>query len=182
MPGLESLIERLVRHHVEFVVVGGFAGVAHGVSMLTQDVDICCRFTPENLLRLQDSISDLHPVHRMTRQRVALELTPTNCGRLKNLYLDTDYGQLDCLGEVMAVGNYDDALRRSVEIRLPFGPARVLTLDALITAKQAMDRPRDREMVAQLEAIRMHGRPPRNPRAVREKGPSYSARKRRRPS
>lgn len=182
MPGLESLIERLVRNHVEFVVVGGFAGVVHGVSLLTQDIDICCRFTPENLLRLQDSVSDLHPIHRMTPKRVALNLTATNCGRLKNLYLDTDYGQLDCLSEVLAIGNYDDALSRSVALRLPFGSVRVLTLEALIAAKKAMDRPRDQEAVAQLEAIRRRGRPPGSPGTVREKSPLYRGRKRRSPS
>jgi len=36
---LESLLERLVRSNVEFIVVGGFAAFAHGVSLLTQDID-----------------------------------------------------------------------------------------------------------------------------------------------
>ena len=31
------------------MVVGGFAAVAHGVTQLTQDIDICCRMTPDNL-------------------------------------------------------------------------------------------------------------------------------------
>ena len=154
MRSLESLIERLVRARVAFVVVGGFAAVAHGVSLLTQDIDICCRFTPKNLLRLQDSISDLHPVHRMTPKRLPLTLTAKNCRGLKNLYLDTDYGQLDCLSEVMAIGDYDAVFLQSVDIRLPFGQASILALESLIKAKQAMNRPRDREAVKQLKAIR----------------------------
>jgi hypothetical protein len=40
MPDLESLLERLVRNRVAFVVVGGFAAVAHGVSLLTERVSI----------------------------------------------------------------------------------------------------------------------------------------------
>jgi hypothetical protein len=66
MPELESLLERLTRARVEFVVVGGFAAVAHGVTLLTEDIDICCRLGPENLLRIQASLADLHPVHRLT--------------------------------------------------------------------------------------------------------------------
>jgi molybdopterin-guanine dinucleotide biosynthesis protein len=45
MPDFESLLSRLIDHHVDFVIVGGFAAVAHGSSLLTQDVDICCRLS-----------------------------------------------------------------------------------------------------------------------------------------
>ena len=46
MPDFESLLNRLIQSNVEFVIVGGFAAVAHGVSLPTQDIDVCCRFTP----------------------------------------------------------------------------------------------------------------------------------------
>lgn len=154
MPDLESLLERLVRHRVAFVVVGGFAAVAHGVSLLTEDVDVGCRFTPGNLLKLQAALSDLHPVHRMTPARLPLALTPSACAGLKNLYLETDFGQLDCLGEVKGIGLYSKVYQRSVLVELPFGPCRVLNLEALIQAKQAMDRPRDRAAIVQLCAIK----------------------------
>ena len=154
MPGLESLLERLIRSNMEFVVVGGFAAVAHGVSLLTQDIDICCRFTPENLLKLQESIADLHPVHRMTHKRLALNLNERNCAGLKNLYLDTDYGQLDCLGRIEGVGEYAIVKKNSIKIDLDFGPCRVLSLNYLIKAKEAMGRPRDKEAVLQLKALK----------------------------
>ena len=169
MQSLESLIERLVRANVEFVVVGGFAAVAHGVSLLTQDIDICCRFTAANLLKLQEALSGLHPTHRMTPARLPFRVTAKNCRGLKNLYLDTDFGQLDCLSEVLAIGDFDAVLRQSVEVRLPFGPARLLSLDALIKAKKAMNRPRDIEAVKQLEAIRKTERSNSNPGQVRER-------------
>jgi predicted nucleotidyltransferase len=40
-----ELIQRLVDNGVEFVIIGGFAAVAHGVTVLTRDVDLCipCR-------------------------------------------------------------------------------------------------------------------------------------------
>ena len=154
MPDLESLLERLIRGQVEFVVVGGFAAVAHGVSLLTQDIDICCAFVPDNLLRLQAVIADLHPVHRMLPARPPLQLTRETCSGLKNLYLDTDWGQLDCLGAVLGVGGYDEVVPQSVEVQLPAGVCRVLAIDALIRAKEAMGRDRDREAVLQLKAIR----------------------------
>lgn len=159
MPDLESLLERLVRRRVAFVVVGGFAAVAHGVSLLTQDVDVCCRFSPHNLMKLQSALADLHPVHRLTPKRMPLMLTPETCTRLKNLYLETDYGQIDCLGEVKGIGDYNAVARRSILLTLPFGPCRVLCLEALILAKEAMDRPRDRAALVQLRALRTRSRP-----------------------
>jgi hypothetical protein len=154
VPDLESLLHRLIQGEVEFVVVGGFAAVAHGVSLPTQDVDVCCRFTAENLLRLQGAIADLHPVHRMVPARPPLRLTEESSAGLRNLYLDTDWGPLDCLGEVLGVGGYPDVAARSIPVELSGGVCRILSIDALIEAKEAMGRPRDREAALQLRAIR----------------------------
>ena len=154
MPDLEDLVSRLIRYEVEFVIVGGFAAVTHGSPLLTQDIDVCCAFSPDNLMRLQAALSDLHPVHRMPPARPPLELTPETAGDFKNLYLDTDHGQLDCLSLVDGVGNFEQAKKDSIEITLPEGTCRVLSLDALIRSKEAMNRPRDRQAVLQLKAIR----------------------------
>jgi len=143
----------LIRHRIEFVVVGGFAAVAHGVTQLTQDIDICCRMTPDNLMRLQDALSDLHPVHRMPPERPSLRLTPETAAEFRNLYLETDWGQLDCLGEILSVGGYDAVRAQSVEIELPGGSCRILAIDALVRAKQALGRDKDRETILQLRAI-----------------------------
>jgi hypothetical protein len=85
----------LIRHRIEFVVVGGFAAVAHGVTLLTQDIDVCYGFTPENVMHLQEALADLHPVHRMPPERPPLRLTLETAAGLRNLYLETDWGQLD---------------------------------------------------------------------------------------
>ena len=52
MPDLESLLVRLIDSGFEFTVVGGFAAVAHGASLMTQDVDVCAPMTLDNLDRL----------------------------------------------------------------------------------------------------------------------------------
>ena len=154
MSKLETLLRRLIEHELDFVVIGAFASSMHGVTLTTQDVDICCAFTPGNLLKLQHAIADLHPVHRLTPQRLPLELTREKSRGLKNLYLETDLGVLDCLGEVLGVGSFATVKRQSIVLDVEFGKCRVLGLDALIKAKRAMNRPRDREAVKQLEAIR----------------------------
>ena len=106
MQNLSELVRRLIAAEVEFVLVGGFAAVAHGVTLVTRDVDICCRFTAANLMRIQEAFADLHPVHR-SRPDLPLDLTPEQCASLKNLYLRTDLGVVDCLGEVLGLGGFD---------------------------------------------------------------------------
>jgi len=149
-----DLLTRLVETKVDFVLVGGFAGVVHGCSCVTQDIDICCDFSPGNLLALQKAVSNLHPVHRMTPGRKRLNLTEQTCSQFKNLYLDTDIGQLDCLSFIDGLGDYQTVKQASELIKIKDLPLRILSLDGLIKAKKAMNRPRDRQAIFELEAIK----------------------------
>lgn len=149
----ERLLPRLIDEKIEFVLVGGFAAVLHGVVVVTQDVDVCLNFSRDNVAQLAAALSDLHPVDRLTPGQLGLEINDTNSSSLKNLYLKTDWGVLDCLGEVAGIGNYQKALPNSTLIDLPIGPCRVLTIEALIRAKEAMARPHDLRTVTSLRAI-----------------------------
>ena len=142
----------MIASQVEFVLVGGFAAVAHGVTLVTRDVDICCQFSEANLMRIQQAFSDLHTVHR-SRPDMPLNLTLEQCTGLKNLYLKTDLGIVDCLGEVLGIGNFDEVLKHSVPVKLPYGMCRILDLEALIRAKEAMNRDQDRIAVKYLKEI-----------------------------
>ena len=154
MKDLTDILGLLVRHNVDFVVVGGYAVAAYGSSLVTQDVDICCDFSSENLMRLQEALSDRNPVHRMTPKRLPLILTPEKCRGLKNLYLDTDVGQVDCLGSVLGIGDFSVVKQHSISVEIDDFECRLIDLDTLIEAKKAMGRPRDLAAVQELEAIR----------------------------
>ncbi len=153
MQNLSELTRRLVEAQAEFVLIGGFAAVAHGVTLVTRDLDICCRFSEANLRRIREALADLHPAHR-SRPDLPLELTLEQCASLKNLYLKTDLGIVDCLGEVLGIGDFETVLKHSVELELPFGSCRILRLDALIRAKEAMNRDHDRIAIRQLREIK----------------------------
>jgi len=81
-------------------------------------------------------------------------LTEETCSQFKNLYLDTNVGQLDCLSFVDGLGDYKQVKQESEFIEVEDKKMRVLSLDALIKAKRAMNRPRDRQAISQLEAIK----------------------------
>ncbi len=152
MQRLSQLLKLLIDAEVEFVLVGGLAAAVHGSSLHTRDVDVCCRFTEANLMKLQTALAALHPVHRMN-PNLPLEVTKAQGGSLKNLHLCTDLGILDCLGEVRGVGGYDEVFQHSICLEMPIGRLRIIDLATLITAKEAMGRPHDLIAVQHLRAV-----------------------------
>ena len=149
----KALLARLYQERVEFVLIGGVCGVVHGSGLLTVDLDVCCRFNPPNLRRLEAALRDLHPWHRLTPNRLPFVLTDDLCVGLKNLCLQTDLGKLDCLSEVTGVGGYDEALTRSVESKMSFGTIRMFDLETLILSKEAARREKDSYALPILRAL-----------------------------
>lgn len=154
MPAVEPLLLRLVEQEFEFVLIGGAAAVAYGVAVRTQDLDICCPFTADSLMRLQTALGDLHPVHRMTPDKQPLEPTRDDCRLMKNLYIGTDLGQLDCLSFVTGVGDYEAVKQDSVDLDLEGKVCRILSIDALIRSKVAVGGMKDIRTAAELRAIK----------------------------
>lgn len=150
----QALLTRLRDSGLEFVVIGGVCAVYHGAPIATFDLDICCRFGVENVQRIESAVRDLHPFHRLTATKLPLEMTRDVFGDLKNMYLQTDLGKLDCLGQVAGIGDLEAALKRSVLAKFSYGEYRFLDLDALIASKEAAGRDRDLSAVRQLRAIK----------------------------
>jgi len=109
---------------------------------------------PENLTRLYFALEGLHPLHRMAKP--PRPFTEEDAGKThwRNVYLHTDLGQLDCLGELKGIGDFEAVMQRSIVQDLKDFQLRVISLDALIEAKEAMGRPRDLENAKILRAIR----------------------------
>ncbi len=97
MDTTQELINRLLSSGVEFVLVGGMAGIVHGSSVVTEDLDICAPLSEENLKKLLTALSSLHPRWRMRPNLPPLTNDPIELTGFKNLYLLTDAGQLDVL-------------------------------------------------------------------------------------
>lgn len=159
MAELQRLLERVVRAEIDCVLVGGYAAMVHGVSLVTQDIDFCTHFSRGNLERIHAAVADLHPYHFLTPQCLPFEIPPGFEHGLHNLYIGTDLGRLDCVGEVAGIGDYAAALAESLPLQLPYGRVFMLSRKAMIRAKSALDRPRDRIAVLELRAIEEAGAP-----------------------
>jgi predicted nucleotidyltransferase len=150
----QALLTRLNDSGLEFVVIGGLCVIYHGVPVATFDLDICCPFGEENVRKIESAVKDLNPVHRLTANKLPLEQTRSSFASLKNIYLQTDLGKLDCLSEVAGLGSYDGVLRQSILHTMSFGKFRMLNLDALIAAKKAAGRQKDLDAVRLLQAVK----------------------------
>ncbi len=154
MQETDELLRRLGRARVEFVVVGGLAAIAHGARRTTQDLDITAAFTPENMSRLLAALADVHPRNATRPDLGEIRATPEELAGYRNLYLLTDIGRLDVLGELPPIGGYAEAAVHALRVELFGSSCAILGLDDLIAIKRSLARPKDQEVVAELEMIR----------------------------
>ncbi len=159
MTDLVQILKALQNAGVEFIVVGGVAGNAHGVGRLTEDVDIVYSRTPENLERIVNLLRPYHPYLRGVPAGLPFLWDVETLRRGLNFTLMTDLGPIDLFGEITGGGTFEE-LKSFVVVMEPFGiPCPVLDLDPLIRVKRAAGRPKDLLDVAMLEALleeRMH--------------------------
>jgi len=137
---------------VEFVLIGGLAAVFHGSQTITHDIDVCVPFNVDNMTRFLASLAGLNPHYRQ-RPDLPFKNDPAYYAQFKNLYLVTDAGPIDLLGEFSGVGDYLEAVKNSEVAELEGKKFRVLTIEALIRAKRAAGRQKDWEAIRQLEAL-----------------------------
>jgi hypothetical protein len=138
---------------VEFVVVGGIAIRSHGGNYITEDLDICYSRTRDNLRRLADVLSPLSPRPRGFQKELPFIFDWTTLQHGTNFTFVTLMGDVDLLGEVKGVGIYDDLVAESIEIDLDGYLTKVLSIPALIRAKEAAAREKDQAGLKVLYAL-----------------------------
>jgi hypothetical protein len=150
---LERIAEILLRHEVEFLVVGGQAEILMGSARVTYDTDLCYRRTKENLERLAGALAEIKPSLRGAPPDLPIQLDAVALALGNNYTFDTSLGPLDLLGWLEPVGTYDDLAPRAESYSVGEFNLRTIGLDDLIRIKQHIGRPKDRDSLFQLMAI-----------------------------
>ena len=153
MTGLERLLGRLHDGGVAFILIGGVAARAHGSARLTQDVDIAYARDSVNLERLAAALRTLRPYLRGAPPGLPFEWSAATLAAGLNFTLTTSAGDIDLFGEIIGGGGYRDLEPHSVELVIFGRPTKVLGLPWLIRVKRAAGRPKDLEVIAELEAL-----------------------------
>ena len=145
---------RLLSHaQVEFIVVGGAAGIAHGSAMLTYDLDIVYYRSPENIERIVSALAAYQPYLRGAPPGLPFDWSARTVWNGLNFTLTTSLGWIDILGEIAGGGSYADLLAESALIELYGVKCLCLKLEKLILTKRAAGRPKDLNAIAELEAL-----------------------------
>ena len=149
-----TILQRLSEHAVEYVLIGSLAAVAHGSSIVTQDVDVCAPLARPNLDRILEALKDLKPFFRRPGLKLPLFEDPARLAHIKNLYLNTTAGSVDILGELPGVGPYEQIRQTAVTANFGAFTCLMLDLDTLIAAKRAAGRPKDAIHLRQLLGLK----------------------------
>jgi transcriptional regulator with XRE-family HTH domain len=141
------LLDALDRNHVDFVVIGGVAGLAHGSAYPTYDLDIAYARNRRNLERMAAALRGISVRLRGAPDDVPFQVDAQALDAGMNFTFVTEFGAFDILGHVEGVRGYDELRARS-EIQEVGGlPVRVASLNHLIGMKRRADRPKDQLMV-----------------------------------
>ena len=153
MTDFEAIVRVFSESGVECVIVGGLAATIHGSSRLTLDVDLVYSRTPANIERLVSALRPYAPYLRGAPPGLPFVWNEATVERGLNFTLTTAIGDIDLLGEIVGGGDYEALAPHTVDVDIFGYRCRCLDLPGLIRAKRAAGRPKDLEVLAELEAL-----------------------------
>lgn len=149
-PSFAPLLATLNEHGVEYFVVGALAAVLQGAPVVTFDVDIVHRRTPENVARLLTALGALDAYFRLDSRN--LRPNASHLVSKGHCLLRTELGELDVLGTIMEASGYDELIDHTVLVDLDGVRVRVLELSKVIESKEFASRPKDLAALPSLRA------------------------------
>jgi hypothetical protein len=151
----DPLIETLVRHEVEFVLIGGFAAVVRGAPFVTFDVDITPRVDKENLTRLSSALKELDA--RLRTQDVEgglpFDHDADSLAAAGVWNLTTRYGDLDISFVPTGTEGFSDLRRDATTETLRDLHVLVASLGDIVRSKGAANRPKDQRALPLLREL-----------------------------
>lgn len=146
-PNLQVLLGTLARHGVDFVVIGGMAGISHGSNYPSFDLDVVYARDRANIGRLVSALEEIGVRLRGAPAAVPFLLDARAIENGANFTFITPHGDLDVLADAAGMPAFDELRSASVERELAGQPVRVAALGHLIAMKRAANRPKDQMMV-----------------------------------
>jgi len=161
------MLRVLAKHEVDYVLIGGFAAVAHGSPLPTNDVDIVPDTEPGNLVRLSKALKALGAKVRSGAESFPFDHDAESLAAANIWNLMTKYGDLDITFTPSGTQGYADLKRDAIEITIRGTTVRLAALVDIVRSKEAAGRDKDRRALPILRELvdrqlrERAGRPPR---------------------
>jgi len=156
----ETILAALQDAGVRYVLIGGFAAIAHGDVAPTFDVDVVPDRTHENLERLAAALRSLDARIRTEGgpEGLPFDFTAKSLGTSAMWNLVTTAGAIDLAFEPSGTRGYPDLRRDAFEIDLDGMTITVASLADVIRSKEAAGREKDRLALPRLRRLleRLH--------------------------
>ena len=149
----EKLLSTLVCAGVDFVLIGGVAGIVHGSARATYDIDLVYSRSDENIQRIATALVPYQPYLRDAPAGLPFAWDAKTIRSGLNFTLTTSVGGVDLFGEVAGGETYQDLLAHSFDVDAFGVRFKCIDLPTLIRIKEAADRPKDREAIAELRVL-----------------------------
>jgi hypothetical protein len=156
------ILERFAAAGVDFVVIGGVAGGAHGSAFGTFDVDLAYARDTENLERVTEVLRSLDATLRGAPPDVWFLLDAKTLAAGANFRFTTSLGSVHLLGDPAGSPPCEQLRRAATVIDVRGHPVRIASLDHLIAMKETAGRPRDKSMAMEYRTISDKLRAPRD--------------------
>lgn len=154
MTGPGRLLAILTEGGVRFVLVGGFAVIAHGVARATLDVDVVVEPAPESHERLA-AVMDSLEAPALVEDLIGLytDLDPRDSFDLARgimIRIPTKYGILDLVNRPLGAPDWTRLAAAAGTADVDGARILVAGLEDLVAMKRASGRPKDLLDVAEL--------------------------------
>lgn len=150
---VKELLQALDRHGVEFMIIGGIAGLAHGSSYPTYDLDVIYAREASNLERLAATLIEIGVSLRGAPPDLPFTADARTLENGANFTFDSEWGSFDILADAAGMRDYE-AMRADARLDTIEGVAvRIVSLDDLIAMKRAANRPKDTLMLEEYIVI-----------------------------
>jgi hypothetical protein len=150
---LRALLEVLEGHAVDFIVIGGVAGVVHGSAFTTYDFDFLYARDDKNLERMAAALSELGVTLRNTPPDLPFQIDARTLAAGSNFTFESHLGPFDILGHADGMRDYETMRAAAVKEDLWGVLVRVASVNDLIRMKRAAGRPKDKAMVEELTSL-----------------------------
>jgi predicted nucleotidyltransferase len=150
----KAILRLLDKAGIRYVVIGGVAMHLQGANNLTLDMDISYSRDRENTQALAAALTTQNARFRGMPPELPCVIDAQTLRNTTNLTLETTLGDFDLLASPEGIDSFEALWERAAIMDIEGMIVRVASIDDLIAMKRVADRPKDREHIMELEALK----------------------------